>query len=81
MSQAEEKSVVVLRLTRAEALVLFEWLARVDAAGTLPIEDAAEEQVLWRVEGQLESTLTEPLGPDYKQVVEAARREVRSSQQ
>lgn len=81
MSNSKDKSTVLLRLTRAEAIVLFEWLARVDAAGNLPVEDPAEEQVLWRLEGQLESSLTEPLDPDYKQAVEAARKEVRGSQQ
>ncbi len=80
MSGPDERSEVLLRLTRAEALVFFEWLARVDAAGKLPVEDPAEEQVLWRLEGQLETTLTEPLGPNYKEAVEAARREVRGSQ-
>ncbi len=68
-------------LTRAEALVLFEWLARLDASKNLPVEDSSEELVLWRIEGQLESTLVEPLGPDYREAVEAARREVRGSQQ
>ena len=76
---SDDKSAILLRLTRAEALVLFEWLARVDEAGNLPVEDPAEQHVLWRLEGQLESTLTEPLGPDYRQAVEAARREVRGS--
>jgi hypothetical protein len=40
-----------------------------------------EEQVLWRLEGQLESTLLETLGPNYKVAVEAARKEVRGSQE
>jgi hypothetical protein len=74
MTTAGEDRTVCLRLTRAEALVLFEWLARVDAARNRP----AEDPVLWRLEGQLERTLVEPLAPNYKQAVEAARREVRS---
>ena len=49
---------VLLRLTPAEALVLFEWLSRVDGGGQLPIEDPAETHVLWRLEGQLESCLS-----------------------
>jgi hypothetical protein len=81
MTSPEVDRTVYLRLTRAEALVLFEWLARVDAAKNLPVEDPAEEQVLWRLEGQLESALLEPLGPNYKEAVEAARKEVRGSQQ
>ena len=72
---------VVLELTRAEALVLFEWLAKVDQAGRMPVEHPSEEQVLWRIEGQLESALTEPFSPDYKELLTAARKEVSGSQQ
>ncbi len=76
---ASSDQTVHLQLTRAEALVLFEWLARMEAAGKLPVDDPAEEQVLWRLEGQLESMLREPLEPNYKEAVEAARKEVRGS--
>jgi hypothetical protein len=72
---------VALHLTTAEALVLFEWLTRMGASGGIVVADPAEEQVLWRLEGQLESALTEPLGGQYQQAVEAARREVRGSQE
>ena len=80
MSDADDEDGVSLRLTHAEALVLFEWLARVDAAGNLLVEDPAEEHVLWSLECQLESRLIEPLRPDYRKAVEAARRKVRGSQ-
>lgn len=80
MTTQDEQATVSLRLTRAEALVLFEWLARVDDAGNLPVEDPAEQQVLWRLEGQLESILLEPLAPNYREALEAARRQVRGSQ-
>ena len=80
MTNTENSRTVHLRLTRAEALVLFEWLAREDEAKNLPIDDPAEELVLWRIEGQLEGCLVEPLCPDYKELVEAARKEVRVSQ-
>lgn len=79
MSDIEENRTVCLRLTHAEAIVLFDWISRVDAAGNLPVEDPAEEQVLWLLEGQLESKLIEPLRPDYKQAVEEARKRVRGS--
>jgi len=81
VTKGDEHASVLLRLTRAEALVLFEWLARVDAAGSLPVEDPAEQQVMWRLEGQLEKTLLEPLAANYREAVEAARREVRGSQE
>jgi hypothetical protein len=80
MTTQDEQATVSLRLTRAEALVLFEWLAREDAAGNLPVEDPAEQQVLWRLEGQLESILPEPIAPNYREALEAARRQVRGSQ-
>ncbi len=77
---SDTESGVVLRLTGAEALVLFEWLTRVDESGQLPVEDPAEQLVLWRLEGQLERTLAEPFEPRYQEAVEAARKEVRGSQ-
>jgi hypothetical protein len=52
----------------------------VDAAGNLLVEDPAEEHVLWSLECQLERRLIEPLSPDYRQAVEAARKKVRGSQ-
>jgi hypothetical protein len=70
---------VTLELTKAEALVFFEWLARIDASGALPVEDDAERKVLWELEAQLEKLLTEPLAPDYKQRLAAAREEVRGT--
>lgn len=67
----------LLRLTRAQALVLFEWLARVSESGTLQYEDPAEQDVLWELEAQLERTLTEPLASNYSELLDAARREVK----
>jgi hypothetical protein len=80
MSQPHEDTTVLLRLTEAEALVLFEWLARTDNSGGAPVEDEAETVVLWRLEGQLETQLKEVLDPDYRGLVEVARRKVRGSQ-
>lgn len=66
---------ITVELTHAEALVLFEWLAKHD--GVLPIDDPAEQDVLWRIEARLEKTLVEPLSPDYEAAVVAARKQVR----
>jgi hypothetical protein len=68
---------VNLELTRAEALVLFEWLVRTDSAEAIPIEDKAEQKVFWKLEAALEKSLREPLLPDYSQLLAAARQEVR----
>ena len=68
---------IAIELSEAEALVLFEFLARFDEAGEVAIEDEAELNVLWLVEGQLEQTLVAPLRPDYDQLVRNAREAVR----
>jgi hypothetical protein len=63
---------ICIRFSRAEALVLFEWLARVDDAKAAPIEHPAEQKVLWLLEGQLEKQVP-VFATNYKQLVEDAR--------
>lgn len=72
-------SKVTVELTRAEALVLFEWLASRDALESPATEAQAEQTVLWRLEAALERVLPEPLAPDYKQLLSAARQSVLTS--
>jgi hypothetical protein len=74
---------VTLRLTKAEALVLFEWLHRNEdrdkskSADYYDIVDPAERTALWNLSCDLESALAEPFKSDYDQLVEAARAELR----
>jgi len=68
---------VTLQLSRDEALVLFEWLARVNSEQTMRFEDQSEQRVLWNLEGSLESILVEPLDPNYEAIVAAARARLR----
>ncbi len=68
---------VTLNLTRDEAIVFFDWLARFNADEGRQFEDQAEERVLWKLEASLESTLVEPLKLDYDQILAAARSRVR----
>jgi hypothetical protein len=67
---------VSLALTKAEALVLFDLLARIDKAATLAFGHPAEQTVLWKLEAQLEKTLVEPLSPEYDKLVAEARKQV-----
>ena len=69
-----------LELTHDEALVLFEWLARLDERDAFPCEDPAEEKVLWSLHAQLEKLLVEPFQEDYQELVELARRRVRGEE-
>lgn len=67
-----------LELTNDQALVLFEWLARLDEEDAFPVEDPAEEQVLWNLHGQLERALSEPFQGNYRELVERARQRVKA---
>lgn len=68
-------------LSRDEALVLFEWLARTGADEQPAVfEDQAEQRVLWDLEAVLEKHLTEPLRSDYRELLEAARARVRDDE-
>jgi hypothetical protein len=67
---------VTVSLGPEEALVLFEWLHREDARGAIPTEHKAEQEVLWRIEGQLERVLIRPLQENYAEALSAAREHV-----
>ena len=69
---------ILVKLSKAEALVLFDWLASLDSLRTLPFNHPSEEKVLWKIEGQLESTIAEPFAPNYKDLLSQARRTVES---
>lgn len=72
---------ISIRLSRDQALVLFDWLARTSAAD-LPtaFEDPAEQRALWDLEASLESVLAEPLREEYRELVEAARGRLRDAE-
>jgi len=69
---------VALHLTKAEALVLFEWLATRDDSQSLVV-DEAEQTVLWRVEAQLEKSLTELFAPNHSELLALAKQRIVSS--
>ena len=45
---------LMLQLSRAEALVLFEFLARCEEAERFSFDDEAEQSVVWLIQAQLE---------------------------
>lgn len=69
---------ISVSLTRAEALVLFEWLSIADSSPLWSQVDPVAQQVLWRLEGRLESTLLEPLASNYEELLAKARLEVQA---
>ncbi|MFI7425894.1 hypothetical protein ACIBPB_02790 [Micromonospora sp. NPDC049836] len=71
---------VVLRLSRDEALVLFEWLYRTDETTNDfadLVEDQAEQRALWNLTCPLERELVEPFSPQYAGRVEQSRARLR----
>ncbi len=79
------KEVISIQLTHNEALVLFEFLGRIneledkisEKKETSKIfEDESELKVLWDIEAQLERVLVEPFNPDYKEIIDRARKEI-----
>lgn len=69
-------SVVNLTLSHDEALVFFEWLARLDEGETSHCYDSAEQHVMWILQAQLEKLLVEPFQENYHDVIESARRRI-----
>lgn len=55
------------------ALVLFDLLSRFDKADQLAFEDGAEKVALWHLLCALERILTEPLAPNYRELLNLAR--------
>jgi hypothetical protein len=68
-----DKKDVSIDLSRDEAIVLFELLSRFSDNDKLNVEDQSEVTALWSLCGKLESTLVEPLQPDYSQLLTSAR--------
>ena len=75
MSRESEKRTIIVELTADEALVLSDWLWRMDQTGALEphFQHWAEQLAVWRMEGSLDRTLVEPFDPTYDTLVSAAR--------
>lgn len=74
---------VYLRMSRDEALVLFEWLHQhedQDIELSHLVTDSAERQALWHVSAALEKLLAEPFREDYAVLLDAAKDRLRPSE-
>lgn len=66
-----------LTISKEEALVLFDFLARFNESEQSDVfEDQAEQKTLWVLEGQLEKQLVELFKPDYKDIIKDARNKI-----
>lgn len=64
---------VQIGVQKEHAIVLFEFLSRYSDTGELGIEHQSEQRVLWDLHAELERLLSEPLDPDYREIVRRAR--------
>ncbi len=69
---------VDISLTKDEALVVFEMLARFcdDDDGKFSLRHNAEFVAFMRISAQLDKALVEPFQPDYRELLVAARERV-----
>ena len=73
-----EKKEISLKLTKDEALILFEFVTRFNENDNKEIfNDQAEEKIFWVIEGQLEKILVEPFMPNYQNIIQEARSRIR----
>ncbi|MEX1347551.1 MAG: hypothetical protein AB1Z31_07485 [Desulfobacterales bacterium] len=68
-----EPDEVEIKLTKDEAIVLFEFLSRFSDSDELKIIHQSEERALWNLTCVFESTLSEPFRENYGEILEAAR--------
>ncbi|MGO4431754.1 hypothetical protein AB4Y88_00200 [Paenarthrobacter sp. RAF9] len=69
----DEKEHISFKLSRDEALVLFDWLARFNKSNSSNLTDQAEQRVLWDIESSLESVLIQVFSEDYSSLLDEAR--------
>ena len=74
------KSLICLKLTSEEALVLFDWISRFNEDDKNVFQDQAEQRVLWDIEAILEKQLAEPLDENYNKLLKSARDKVRDQE-
>jgi hypothetical protein len=68
---------VKIELTSDAALVLYDWLTRLNQREETDFVDQAEERVLFDLEAMLEKVLVAPLHSDYAALLAQARSHVR----
>ena len=68
-----ETNEVEIKLSKDEAIVLFEFLSRFSDSDELKIIHQSEERALWNLTCIFESALSEPFRKDYENILWAAR--------
>ncbi|MCT9624828.1 hypothetical protein HWD94_06795 [Pseudarthrobacter equi] len=72
---------VKIELSEDQALVLFDWLCRLNDGSAANVADHAEQRVLWDIQSGLESVLAAPLQANYNFLLAQARNRVKDATQ
>jgi len=67
---------IAIKLSRDEALVLFEFFARFDRNHDFTLRHNAEYLAFSRISGQLDKALTEPFRAEYANLLRVARERI-----
>lgn len=67
---------IAIRLSRDEALVLFEFFSRFDDTDDFTLRHNAEYLAFSRFSAQLDKALVEPFRPEYAELLRAARERI-----
>ncbi len=70
------KENISIQLTKSQAVVLFEFLARSQEEGPLQIQHPAEKQVFENLCTELEAVILAPSASDYDELLREAREQV-----
>jgi hypothetical protein len=68
---------VEIKISKDEALVLFDFLSRFSDTDKLTIIDQSEERALWNLTCTFEKILAEPFSKDWLSIIENARNRLR----
>jgi len=68
-----ESEQISIKLSADEALVFFDWLARLNDRRDPDVADPTEQRILWDIECSLESVLIQTFSEDYTSVLAQAR--------
>ena len=68
---------VEIKLSKDEALVLFDFMSRFSNEDKLSIQDQSEERALWNLTCVLEKVLAEPFSTEWESIIEGARNRLR----
>lgn len=78
MASKQKENKLALQLTKEEALVLHNWLSRINENNISNLfEDQSEQRISWDIEAMLEKKLAEPFEDNYLEILSDARKKVR----